>query len=54
MIERIFLEGKEIVLVGTAHVSNESVKLVEKTILEEKPQSTECAKPLNQHCPVFA
>jgi pheromone shutdown-related protein TraB len=37
MIERIFLEGKEIVLVGTAHVSNESVKLVEKTILEEKP-----------------
>ena len=38
MIERLKLEGKEIVLVGTAHVSNESVKLVEKTILEEKPE----------------
>ena len=38
MIERLKLKGKEIVLVGTAHVSSESVRLVEKTILEEKPE----------------
>jgi len=38
MIERIFTEGKEIIIVGTAHVSEESVKLVEETILEEKPE----------------
>ena len=37
MIERIKLRGKEIVLVGTAHISRESVELVEKTIEEEKP-----------------
>ncbi|HIH22036.1 MAG TPA: hypothetical protein HA222_05265 [Candidatus Diapherotrites archaeon] len=30
MIERLKIEGKEIVLVGTAHVSSESVKLVER------------------------
>ncbi len=35
--ERIFVEGKEIVLVGTAHISGKSVELVEKTIQDEKP-----------------
>src|SRR3989338_11299945 len=35
--ERIFVEGKEIVLVGTAHISGKSIELVEKTIEEEKP-----------------
>ncbi|MDO8647943.1 MAG: TraB/GumN family protein [Candidatus Diapherotrites archaeon] len=38
MIERVFLEGKEIILVGTAHVSSESVKLVEQVINDEKPE----------------
>jgi len=37
MIERIKVNGKEIILVGTAHISKESIKLVEKTIEEEKP-----------------
>lgn len=37
MIERISLEGKQIILVGTAHVSRQSVELVKKTIEEEKP-----------------
>lgn len=38
MIERIFIEGKEIIIVGTAHVSSESVRLVEETILAEMPE----------------
>jgi len=38
MIERILIDGKEIILVGTAHVSSESVKLVEETILAERPE----------------
>jgi pheromone shutdown-related protein TraB len=37
MIERIKLAKKEIVLVGTAHISKESITLVEKTIEKEKP-----------------
>ncbi|MFA5357756.1 MAG: TraB/GumN family protein [archaeon] len=37
MIERIKLKDKEIILVGTAHISNESVKLVEETIEKENP-----------------
>jgi len=41
MIKRLFIgEGenkKEIILVGTAHVSKESITLVEKTIEEENP-----------------
>ena len=35
--ERIFVQGKEIVLVGTAHISGKSVELVEQTIEKEKP-----------------
>jgi pheromone shutdown-related protein TraB len=35
--ERIFAEGKEIVLVGTAHISGKSIELVEQTIEQEKP-----------------
>lgn len=37
MIERITLPDKEIILVGTAHISRESIALVRKTISEEKP-----------------
>lgn len=37
MIERISLPSKEIILIGTAHISEESVLLVKKTIEEEKP-----------------
>ena len=36
-IERIFFEGKEIVLVGTAHISQKSVELVKQTIESENP-----------------
>ncbi|MBI4053244.1 MAG: TraB/GumN family protein [Candidatus Diapherotrites archaeon] len=36
-IERLFFEGREIVLVGTAHISRKSAELVAKTIEEEKP-----------------
>ncbi|MFH1234458.1 MAG: TraB/GumN family protein [Candidatus Diapherotrites archaeon] len=38
-IERVEFEGKEIILVGTAHISRESVALVRKTIEEEKPDA---------------
>lgn len=37
MIERIKLKEKEIVLVGTAHISRDSILLVDKTIREENP-----------------
>jgi pheromone shutdown-related protein TraB len=37
MIKRLKLGDKEIILVGTAHISKESMDLVEKTIEEEKP-----------------
>ncbi len=37
MIRRVYFEGKEIILVGTAHISKDSIILVEKTILEEQP-----------------
>jgi pheromone shutdown-related protein TraB len=37
MIKRINYDGKEIIIVGTAHVSQKSVELAEKTILEENP-----------------
>jgi pheromone shutdown-related protein TraB len=36
-IERLALDGREIVLVGTAHVSRESVAEVRRIITEEKP-----------------
>ncbi|MCX6801953.1 MAG: TraB family protein [Candidatus Diapherotrites archaeon] len=38
-VERIEFEGKEIILVGTAHISRESIALVRKTIDEEKPDA---------------
>ena len=34
---RIFLPGREIILIGTAHVSQESVDMVRKVIAEEAP-----------------
>jgi len=37
MIKRIKLKDKEIVLVGTAHISKESIELVEETIAKEEP-----------------
>jgi pheromone shutdown-related protein TraB len=37
MIKKIKYKGKEIVLVGTAHISKESITLVEETIEKEKP-----------------
>jgi len=37
MIKRFFLGEKEIVLVGTAHISKESISLVEQTIETEQP-----------------
>ncbi|MCX6801168.1 MAG: TraB/GumN family protein [Candidatus Diapherotrites archaeon] len=37
MIERIKLKDREIILVGTAHISKESIKLVEETIDKENP-----------------
>ena len=36
---RIQIDGKEIILVGTAHVSKESVEMVESVILAEKPDT---------------
>ncbi len=36
-VEKLKYENKEIVLIGTAHISKQSVELVEKTITEEKP-----------------
>ncbi len=36
-IARIYIDNREIILVGTAHISRESVDLVKKTILDEKP-----------------
>lgn len=38
-ISRLSYQDKEIVLVGTAHVSRESADLVEQTIREEKPDT---------------
>lgn len=37
MIKKIKFEGKEIILVGTAHISKESMTLVQDTIEKEKP-----------------
>ena len=39
MVHRLTHEGKEIILVGTAHVSKESVQLVTSVIYEEKPDT---------------
>jgi pheromone shutdown-related protein TraB len=38
-IHRIPLEGREIILIGTAHVSRESADLVERVIEEERPDT---------------
>jgi len=38
-ITRLSFQGKEIVIIGTVHVSRESAFLVEQTILEEKPDT---------------
>ncbi|MFW6029525.1 MAG: TraB/GumN family protein [Halanaerobiales bacterium] len=38
-IERLEYEGKEIILIATAHVSKKSVELVKKVIDEEQPDS---------------
>ena len=38
-ITRIDLDGREIILVGTAHISQESVDVVERVIEEEKPDT---------------
>ena len=37
MIKRLTMGEKEIILVGTAHISKESIKLVEETIDAEQP-----------------
>ncbi|MBU2100765.1 TraB/GumN family protein [Candidatus Micrarchaeota archaeon] len=38
-IEKVKVDGKEIILVGTAHISDKSVDLVKETIEKEKPDS---------------
>ena len=38
-IHHLTIDGKEIILVGTAHVSRESAELVEEVIEEEKPDT---------------
>ncbi len=38
-LPKILTGGKEITLVGTAHVSRESVELVERVITSEKPDT---------------
>src|SRR4030043_2366036 len=38
-VHRLKLDGKEIILIGTAHVSRESADLVERVISEEKPET---------------
>jgi len=38
-IDILHLEGKEVILVGTAHVSKTSAELVENTILEHQPDT---------------
>lgn len=39
MIDRLSVNGKHVLLIGTAHVSKQSADLVSKTILEEKPDT---------------
>ncbi|MBW1822220.1 MAG: TraB/GumN family protein, partial [Deltaproteobacteria bacterium] len=39
MIHRLNFENKEIILLGTAHVSKESAQLVKDVIEEEKPET---------------
>jgi pheromone shutdown-related protein TraB len=46
-VHRITREGREIILIGTAHVSRESADLVERVIVEEQPDTVcvELCKP---------
>jgi pheromone shutdown-related protein TraB len=46
-IHRLNVEGREIILIGTAHVSRESANLVERVIAAEKPDTVcvELCKP---------
>ena len=46
-VHRITREGREIILIGTAHVSRESTELVDRIISEEKPDTVcvELCKP---------
>ena len=46
-VHRITRDGREIILIGTAHVSRESADLVEQVIAEEKPDTVcvELCKP---------
>jgi len=46
MIDKISCDGKEILLIGTAHVSRQSAMLVEETIREETPD-TVCVELCN-------
>ncbi len=39
MISRLCCSGKDILLIGTAHVSKQSAQLVQETILEQKPDT---------------
>jgi len=39
MVHRLNADGREIILVGTAHVSRESVRLVEEVIRAETPDA---------------
>lgn len=39
MIDHLFCNGKEIILIGTAHVSRESARLVEDTIHDQTPDT---------------
>jgi len=39
MVQRLQLGDKEIILIGTAHVSKESAELVSETILQEEPET---------------
>ena len=38
-VDKLFIGDKEIILIGTAHVSPKSVELVKETIENEKPDS---------------
>ncbi len=38
-IDKVTINGKQIILVGTAHISDKSVELVKETIEKEKPDS---------------
>src|SRR5690625_548907 len=38
-ITRLTVDDKEIILIGTAHVSRKSAELVEQVIMEEQPDS---------------